>query len=189
MNIIQTNQNRPKMILNICSYLNLGYGMQIKRNVEKNRRNYLTVSSLVTIVLISFFSPINAYGEFENLHDNDLYQRPQRFSFGLGKRSTPVLSTELQQMLARWGMGGPHGLFKRTFQDQQNEIGALDRDLKSLGWWGLSGPHGLFKRSWLFPKLRSSGREASYIFGKRSSLGTYNFGLGKRNQQFSFGLG
>ena len=54
-------------------------GMQIKRNVEKNRRNYLTVSSLVTIVLISFFSPINAYGEFENLHDNDLYQRPQRY--------------------------------------------------------------------------------------------------------------
>ena len=47
----------------------------------------------------------------------------------------------------RWGMGGPHGLFKRTFQDQQYEIEALHRDLKSLGWWGLSGPQLMINQS------------------------------------------
>jgi len=166
-------------------------GMQIKRNVEKNRKNYSTISPLVTIVLISSLSSINAYGEFEDLHDDDLYQRPQRFSFGLGKRSTPELSPELKQMLARWGMGGPHGLFKRNFQYQDFGDGDFNRDLKSLGWWGLSGPHGLFKRSWIVPKTRSNKRETSYSFGlgKRSNLGTYSFGLGKRNQQYNFGLG
>ena len=103
-------------------------------------------------------------------------------------------------LLSKWGMGGPHGLFKRKVQHYYN--GEFDdKAIQNYGWWGLSGPHGLFKKSSDFLEEEKRGtafsfginpRKIIYFFtglGKRSSMGQYSFGLGKRGHQFSFGLG
>ena len=67
-----------------------------------------------------------------------------RFSFGLGKRSSYPPVERYLGLLRGWGMGGPHGLFKRG-QEEEQQWEQIPRG--SRGWWGLSGPHGLFKKS------------------------------------------
>ena len=110
-----------------------------------------------------------------------------RFSFGLGKRSVnPQDPNDLEEMLAhlrRWGVAGPHGLFKRSEGSSSTDLETLYRN---MGRWGLSGPHGLFKREDEERDQEFIKRGAySFGLGKR---GQYSFGLGKRGQ-YSFGLG
>merc|ERR1711953_1372009 len=152
--------------------------------------------ALLTLFLSSSF----AYEDFSM--EDVFHKRPQRFSFGLGKRSSVTVEPldhlklmKLRQLISRgvWGRTGPHGLFKRSaetpVEDVKNDADTL---VGRLGWWGLADPHGLFKKSMtIADESEEPIKRGAYSFGlgKRSAAGQYSFGLGKRAQQFSFGLG
>ena len=57
-------------------------------------------------------------------------------------------------------MGGPHGLFKRSGQEDSEQWEHIP--IGTRGWWGLSGPHGLFKKS----GDREPIKRGAYSFGK-----------------------
>merc|ERR1711971_747548 len=103
-----------------------------------------------------------------------------RFSFGLGKRSpAPPLRPDVARLLANikaWGYSGPHGLFKRgkDLNDQDPDEG-INQLLEEVG-----------------ERLMQMGRKSKRItedeMGKRQP---YGFGLGKRSPapSYDFGLG
>merc|ERR1711997_119390 len=125
-------------------------------------------NNLVIFLFLSLFSLVTSM-DMEGENDDDIFNvRPQRFSFGLGKRGSPTAAMKdkrLHELLVRinkWGFSGPHGLFKRSnsmeFGNQYEKRTFWEHLLK-----GIDEP--IFKR------------------------GAYSFGLGKRNGQYSFGLG
>merc|ERR1712079_81705 len=61
---------------------------------------------------------IQDYSEME-----DMYERPQRFNFGLGKRSgAGEVGDQALVDLGWWGLSGPHGLFKKSGQPRVESI-------------------------------------------------------------------
>merc|ERR1712062_509349 len=121
------------------------------------------------LIFFSFYSLVISMNmDMEGVKDEDIFNaRPQRFTFGLGKRGSPTAAIKdkrLHELLVRinkWGFSGPHGLFKRSkmeFENQPQKRTFWEHLLK-----GIDEP--IFKR------------------------GAYSFGLGKRNGQYSFGLG
>ena len=63
-------------------------------------------------------------------------------------------------LLKGWGMGGPHGLFKRSGKEDLQQWDHIP--IGTRGWWGLSGPHGLFKKSGVMEPIK----RGAYSFGK-----------------------
>merc|ERR1712130_131903 len=130
---------------------------------DRSRNNNLVI--LICLSLYSVVVSTNMEGENA---DNIFNVRPQRFSFGLGKRAGPTAAIKdkrLHELLVRinkWGFSGPHGLFKRS-----NSVEFGNKSQKRTFWEhllkGIDEP--IFKRD------------------------AYSFGLGKRNGQYSFGLG
>ena len=105
----------------------------------------------------------------------------------------PIDNMKLRDLYKYWGMGGPHGLFKRSTESLNENMYSDDEGfINNLGWWGLSGPHGLFKKSIIEPDDEPIKRGA-YSFGNKSLLRISkiisSLGLGKRSSQYSFGLG
>merc|ERR1712110_801641 len=169
---------------------------------------------VVGVVLLSLLISAGLSNELEEEDDEVMidprYNRQVRFSFGLGKRSAPPLRPDVARLLATikaWGYSGPHGLFKRSKDlnnEDPNDVARLVANIKA---WGYSGPHGLFKRGKdsndedpddeitrlleeVGEKLmqmgaRKSKRLSEEEMGKRQP---YGFGLGKR-ANYDFGLG
>merc|ERR1711936_634439 len=120
---------------------------------------------LFTILISAAFS-----NEMEEEEEQQMLDpRQVRFSFGLGKRSSPPLRPDVAKLLATmkaWGYASPHGLFKRgkdLAEDYQNE--EIMQLLEEVG-----------------EKLRQIGQKSKRIsedeMGKRHA---YGFGLGKRD--------
>jgi len=166
---------------------------------------------VVGVVLLTLLFSTVLPNELEEEEDEQMID--PRFSFGLGKRSpAPPLRPDVARLLATikaWGYSGPHGLFKRgkdLNNDDPNDVARLLANIKA---WGYSGPHGLFKRGKdsndedpdeeitrlleeVGEKLmqmgsRKSKRLSEEEMGKRQP---YGFGLGKRAAlNYDFGLG
>merc|ERR1712142_125500 len=108
----------------------------------------LFTSFFMIFSLASITCSAEVLSEEDFIQDGVFSKRPQRFSFGLGKRAVnPDLSPQdLSEMMAQmkgWGMSGPHGLFKRSVEQSSEDM----EELLALKPWGASHPHGLFKRS------------------------------------------
>merc|ERR1711963_302429 len=151
---------------------------------------------LFTILISAAFS-----NEMEEEEEQMLDPRQVRFSFGLGKRSSPPLRPDVAKLLATmkaWGYSGPHGLFKRGKDFNSENPNDVARLLANIKAWGYASPHGLFKRGKdlaedyqneeilqlleeVGEKLRQIGQKSKRIsedeMGKRQP---YGFGLGKR---------
>merc|ERR1712109_100735 len=162
---------------------------------------------LFTILISAAFS-----NEMEEEEEQQMLDpRQVRFSFGLGKRSSPPLRPDVAKLLATmkaWGYSGPHGLFKRGKDFNSENPNDVARLLANIKAWGYGGPHGLFKRGKdlaedyqneeimqlleeVGEKLRQIGQKSKRInedeMGKRQP---YGFGLGKRAAPaYDFGLG
>merc|ERR1712233_266924 len=132
---------------------------------------------VVGVVLLTLLVSTALPNELEEEDDEQMID--PRFSFGLGKRSSPVpLRPDVARLLATikaWGYSGPHGLFKRgkdlNGEDADDEITQL---LEEVG-----------------EKLMQMGEKSKRIsedeMGKRQP---YGFGLGKRAApNYDFGLG
>lgn len=133
----------------------------------------LSIRICVTFIVVAFLNICQVSGyQDDQLDPNMFLRRPQRFSFGLGKRaSAPQFPPDqFYELFTNWGIGGPHGLFKRS-QDPEKE---------EDDWFSLSSKPAL---------IRKSRGAYSFGLGKRSSPGQYSFGLGKRGNQYGFGLG
>merc|ERR1711963_1032196 len=152
---------------------------------------------LFTILISAAFS-----NEMEEEEEQMLDPRQVRFSFGLGKRSSPPLRPDVAKLLATmkaWGYSGPHGLFKRGKDFNSENPNDVARLLANIKAWGYASPHGLFKRGKdlaedyqneeilqlleeVGEKLRQIGQKSKRIsedeMGKRQP---YGFGLGKRD--------
>merc|ERR1711963_592106 len=152
---------------------------------------------LFTILISAAFS-----NEMEEEEEQMLDPRQVRFSFGLGKRSSPPLRPDVARLLANikaWGYSGPHGLFKRGKDFNSENPNDVARLLANIKAWGYASPHGLFKRGKdlaedyqneeimqlldeVGEKLRQIGQKSKRIseeeMGKRQP---YGFGLGKRD--------
>merc|ERR550519_1559257 len=114
----------------------------IRGHSRSRNVNLFILLSLMTIMMSISFS-LGAMEE-EHLLDQPVFsKRPQRFSFGLGKRSVSPNLEEMLSQLKGWGVSGPHGLFKRSEDPSGEDLETLYRN---MGRWGLAGPHGLFKR-------------------------------------------
>jgi len=100
---------------------------------------------LFTILISAAFS-----NEMEEEEEQQMLDpRQVRFSFGLGKRSSPPLRPDVAKLLATmkaWGYSGPHGLFKRGKDFNSENPNDVARLLANIKAWGYGGPHGLFKR-------------------------------------------
>ena len=114
-----------------------------------------SVMILTTFIILSLINVSKASAFEDDLDPNVFLRRPQRFSFGLGKRaSAPQLSPDqFYELLTKWGLGGPHGLFKRS-QDKE-DIGEENNH-----WFTLSS-----KPALMFKKSRGA-----YSFGKNQNF-------------------
>merc|ERR1712110_396690 len=137
---------------------------------------------VVGVVLLSLLISAGLSNELEEEDDEVMidprYNRQVRFSFGLGKRSSPPLRPDVARLLATikaWGYSGPHGLFKRakdpSEEDPNEDILELLEEVEA--------------------KLMHMGQKSKRItdeeMGKRQP---YGFGLGKRSApSYDFGLG
>jgi len=158
---------------------------------------------LFTILISAAFS--------NEMEEEEEQMLDPRFSFGLGKRSSPPLRPDVAKLLATmkaWGYSGPHGLFKRGKDFNSENPHDVARLLANIKAWGYASPHGLFKRGKdlgedyqneeimqlleeVGEKLRQIGQKSKRIsedeMGKRQP---YGFGLGKRAAPaYDFGLG
>jgi len=206
-----------------------------------NRRGHDRAWNLTvwrTVFMILTFASMGQ--SLEVISDDDFAEgrvfnkRPQRFSFGLGKRSVnPSLPEDLDKVLQQiriWDppdVTTPNSLLKRSVGQtnsdlysflsqlrkwrnadglEKRDVNELESLYNNLGKWGLSGPHGLFKREGT-PKQEDSEedtmdvsiedflptgiekRQHQFNFGLGKRGGQYAFGLGKRGGQYAFGLG
>merc|ERR1711953_832850 len=134
---------------------------------------------VVGVVLLSLLVSAGLSNELGEEDDEVMIDpRQVRFSFGLGKRSSPPLRPDVARLLATikaWGYSGPHGLFKRakdpSEEDPNEDILELLDEVEA--------------------KLMHMGQKSKRItdeeMGKRQP---YGFGLGKRAAPaYDFGLG
>merc|ERR1712037_431814 len=142
--------------------------------------SFPTPEMVVGVVLLTLLISIALPNEMEEEEDEQMIDpRQVRFSFGLGKRSPPPLRPDVARLLANikaWGYSGPHGLFKRgkdsNDEDPDEEITRL---LEEVG------------EKLMQMGSRKSKRLSEEEMGKRQP---YGFGLGKRAAlNYDFGLG
>merc|ERR1712025_1203611 len=167
---------------------------------------YDRLRNLVLLLLI--LSPIHSFSQImlspeEDVIGSELFEkRPERFSFGLGKRSgakTKTISAEeLEKLLAPFELlkttAPPRVLKKLAMllrvwkENRPLAIGSggfvtnsrgTDTNRAHSGTWGYTSPHGLFKR---LAEDDSSSMEdqQSNIEDKAKRAPSYSFGLGKR---------
>ena len=120
--------------------------MLVTRSLSNDgtRNSIMILFAFITLTLFNF-SQASVYED--DLDPNIFLRRPQRFSFGLGKRAAaPQLSPDqFYELITKWGLGGPHGLFKRSenIDKEDNDIGE-----KNYHWFSLpSKPALMFKKS------------------------------------------
>merc|ERR1711936_259497 len=100
------------------------------------------------LIFFSFYSLVISMNmDMEGEKDEDIFNaRPQRFSFGLGKRGSPTAAIKdkrLHELLVRinkWGLSGPHGLFKRStaWSTKTSLRNELFGNIFSRGWMNQS---------------------------------------------------
>merc|ERR1712037_766741 len=156
---------------------------------------------VVGVVLLTLLISTALPNEMEEEEDEQMIDpRQVRFSFGLGKRSPPPLRPDVARLLATikaWGYSGPHGLFKRGKDLNNEDPNDVARLLANIKAWGYSGPHGLFKRGKdsndedpdeEITQLLEEVGEKLMQMEKRKSKRLSEEEMGKR-QPYGFGLG
>ena len=103
-------------------------------------RHKQSIRLRLTFIVIALLNICQVSGyQDDQLDPNMFLRRPQRFSFGLGKRaSAPQFPPDqFYELFTNWGIGGPHGLFKRS-QDPEKE---------EDDWFSLSSKPALIRKS------------------------------------------